>query len=58
MQVAVDTASLDTRKREFGAFEGIEDNYPKYVIRMDDFAGGNYEGIQTMNITDFLLRDC
>ena len=35
----------------------IKDNYPKYVIRMDDFAGGNYEGVKTMHIADFLLDD-
>lgn len=33
----------------------IRDNYPKYVVMADDFAGGNYEGIKTMNIVDFLL---
>ena len=41
--------------REFGAFEEIKDNYPKYVVLTDDFAGGNYQGIKTMHITDFLL---
>ena len=33
----------------------IKDNYPKYVVLTDDFAGGNYQGIKTMHITDFLL---
>ena len=33
----------------------IHDNYPKYVLMADDFAGGNYEGIKTMHIADFLL---
>ena len=33
----------------------IRDNYPKYVLRADAFAGGNYEGIKTMHIADFLL---
>ena len=33
----------------------IRDNYPKYVLRTDAFAGGNYEGIKTMHIADFLL---
>ena len=35
----------------------IRDNYPKFVLRTDDFAGGNYEGIQTMHVADFLLSD-
>jgi len=33
----------------------IRDNYPKYVLRTDEFAGGNYEGIKTMHVADFLL---
>ena len=44
-----------TYQREFGNLKAIRDNYPKYVIRMDDFAGGNYEGVKTMHIADFLL---
>jgi uncharacterized protein len=33
----------------------IHDNFPKYVLLTNDFAGGNYEGIKTMHIADFLL---
>jgi len=33
----------------------IRDNYPKYVLRTDEFAGGNYQGIKSMHIADFLL---
>ena len=33
----------------------IHDNYPKYVLTTDAFSGGNYEGIKTMHIADFLL---
>ena len=33
----------------------IRDNYPKYVLRTDEFVGGNYEGIITMHVADFLL---
>ena len=31
------------------------DTDPKYVLLTDDFAGGNYEGIKTMHVVDFLL---
>ena len=31
-------------------------NYPKYVLLADEYAGGNYEGIQTIHIADFLLN--
>ena len=41
----------------FTTKEDIRDNYPKFVLRTDDFAGGNYEGIQTMHVADFLLSD-
>ena len=33
----------------------VRDKYPKYVLTADAFAGGNYEGIKTMHIADFLL---
>jgi len=33
----------------------LHDNYPKYVLTTDAFSGGNYEGIKTMHIADFLL---
>jgi len=45
----------ETENREYGRLLGIEDNYPKYVLRTDEFAGGNYKGIKTMHIADFLL---
>ena len=35
----------------------INDNYPKYLLRTDEFAGGNYQGIKTMHVADFLLSD-
>lgn len=46
----------DTRKREFGVYEKVSDNYPKYVLSMDkiDFS---QNGIIHLNIIDFLLND-
>lgn len=46
-----------TAQREYGRLLDIHDNYPKYVLRTDDFAGGSYQGIHTMHIADFLLSD-
>ncbi len=57
IQVAQEISSPETEKREYGRLLDIRDNYPKYVLRTDVFAGGNYEGIQTMHISDFLLSD-
>lgn len=55
IQVTQGTGSEETRKREYDRLLEIHDNYPKYVLRTDDFSGGNYEGIRTMHIADFLL---
>lgn len=57
IQVMYEINSKETARREYERLLQIRDNYPKYVIRMDEFTGGNYEGIQTMSITDFLLND-
>ncbi len=55
IQVAQEIGSAETEKREFGKLLDIRDNYPKYVLRTDIFAGGNVEEIKTMPIADFLL---
>ena len=47
--------SEKTEKREYNRLLEIPDNYPKFVLTTDEFAGGNYEGIKTMHIADFLL---
>lgn len=55
VQVTQEIKSEKTQKRECEQLLEIRDNYPKYVVMADDFAGGNYEGIKTMNIVYFLL---
>lgn len=55
VQVTQEIKSEKTQKMEYEQLLEIRDNYPKYVVMADDFAGGNYEGIKTMNIVDFLL---
>lgn len=55
VQVTQEIKSEKTQKREYEQLLEIKDNYPKYVVLIDDFAGGNYQGIKTMHITDFLL---
>ncbi len=46
----------DTIQREFGAYKYIEDNYPKYVISLDEM---NYsrDGIIHLNLLEFLLNE-
>jgi hypothetical protein len=55
VQVTQEIKTSETEKREYERLLEIHDNYPKYVLRTDEFAGGNYEGIKTMHISDFLL---
>lgn len=55
VQVTQQINSEKTKKREYERLLEIRDNYPKYVLTTDEFAGGNYEGIKTMHIADFLL---
>ena len=54
VQVCYYLSSEKTEEREFGAYEGIRDNYPKYVLSMDEFDMSR-DGIIHMNIRDFLL---
>lgn len=55
VQVTERIRSEKTQKREYERLLGIKDNYPKYVLRTDEFVGGNYEGIKMMHVADFLL---
>lgn len=57
IQVTQEIGSGETELREYGRLLDIRDNYPKYVLRTDEFANGNYQGIKTMHIADFLLSD-
>lgn len=54
-QIAYLMENEETRDREFGVYDLIKDNYPKYVLSMDklDFS---QRGIVHKNIIDFLLE--
>jgi predicted AAA+ superfamily ATPase len=54
VQVSYLLASEDTIAREFGAYDSIRDNYPKYVISLDEFDMSR-NGIRHKNIRDFLF---
>ena len=56
VQVAFSIPNEDTKKREFGAYNSIKDNYPKYVITLDNLSY-EFNGIKHINIIDFLLDD-
>ena len=56
IQVAFSIPNEDTKNREFGAYNVINDNYPKYVITLDKLTY-EYNGIKHINLIDFLLDD-
>ena len=56
VQVTYLLASEDTIKREFGAYDNIRDNFPKYVVSLDEFDMSR-NGIKHRNIRDFLLAE-
>lgn len=56
VQVTYLLASEETMEREFTALEMIPDNYPKYVVSMDEISCGR-NGIKHLHIRDFLLAE-
>ena len=55
IQVNYLLVSEETIKREFSVLENLQDNYPKYVLSMDE-SDMSEKGIRHMNIIDFLLN--
>lgn len=55
-QVAYKLSGPETIKREFGNLQAIKDDYPKYVITMEDITGPlkEYPGINHIHLRDFL----
>lgn len=56
VQVTYLLASEETILREFGAYDNVRDNFPKYVVSMDEFDMSR-NGIKHRNIRDFLLEE-
>ena len=56
VQVTYLLASEETVNREFGAYDTIRDNFPKYVVSLDEFDMSR-NGIKHRNIRDFLLSE-
>lgn len=56
IQVAYLLHDENTIKREFGNLMKITDNYPKYVVSMDEFnSGSDFKGITQLHLRDFLM---
>lgn len=56
IQVSYMLGSEETIEREFGVYSKVLDNYPKYVVTMDEL-DFSQNGILHMNIRDFLLKE-
>lgn len=56
VQVAYLLASEDTVAREFGIYDAVHDNYPKYVVSLDELDMSR-NGIKHKNIRDFLTME-
>jgi len=57
VQVAYMLTNKNTIDREFGNLLDIHDNYPKYVVTMDEITEtSSYKGIKHMHVKDFCLK--
>lgn len=57
IQVSYMLVDDQTIQREFGNLIAIDDNYPKYVVTMDELAAGTaYKGIRQIHLRDFLMN--
>lgn len=56
-QVAETVRGEETFNREISAFKNIDDNYPKFLITMDQDLPANINGIRKINALDFLMGD-
>ena len=57
-QIALTVLDENTLKRELDAFKNIKDNYPKYLITLDDvMVNTDYDGIKVVNALEWLLEE-
>jgi len=56
IQVCYLLASEDAIEREFGVYKKVPDNFPKYVVSMDEL-NMSRDGIRHKNIREFLLAN-
>jgi predicted AAA+ superfamily ATPase len=54
-QVSASVLDEGTLNRELASFRQIRDNYPKYLVTLDDFAG-DHDGIHQVNLINWLLK--
>lgn len=57
VQVTYKLDNEQTIEREFGNLLSIDDQYPKYVVSMDEFWKDSIEGVRHLYISDFLMNE-
>jgi uncharacterized protein len=50
------TANKETLDRELRPLRNIPDNYPKFLVTLDDLPPSSEEGIQRITIEKFLMQ--
>ena len=56
-QISATTLNPDTLARELAPLQSVQDNYPKYLLTLDELFGeANYNGIQKKNLIKWLLE--
>lgn len=55
-QVALSTREESTLQRELSPLESIKDHYPKYLLTLDTDPKSSHNGIQKLNVIDWLLQ--
>lgn len=55
-QVSASMIDETTFEREMKPLKNINDNYPKFILTLDKFSIGNYDGIKVINAIDWLLN--
>ena len=55
VQVAVSVADSDKLNQELSSFRAVADNYPRYILTMDEVFAPDHNGVRTLNVVDFLL---
>lgn len=55
-QVSATVLDENTLKRELAPLRKVQDNYPKYLLTLDEiFGSADYDGIKKINVLDWLL---
>lgn len=55
VQVAVSVKDPEKLDQELSAFNSVKDNYPKFILTMDQVYVPDHGGVRTLNVYDFLL---